>query len=163
MLGYFSDSQLVGHYQISLQTHALTMHVFCNKIRNGSFSVYHHFYLFSNVFESTSFQIMLSSCFPSFPIIVRCQTKVHNYKCSYLCCNIILLFSEILLLIEFCFIRSRVFLIFSHCPKYMPDIIFLTEILFERRSNIACLCYFRSPSYGGPYDGWRYLIPIVRV
>ena len=92
-------------------------------------------------------------------MIVRCQTKVHNYKCSYLCCNIILLFSEILLLIEFCFIRSRVFLIFSHCPKYMPDIIFLTEILFERRSNIACLCYFRSPSYGGPYDGRRYLIP----
>ena len=69
--------------------------------------------------------------------VVRCQTKVHNCKCSYLCCNIILLFSEILLLIEFCFIRSRVFLIFSHCPKYMPDIIFLTEILFERRSNIA--------------------------
>ena len=39
------------------------------------------------------------------------------------------------------------FLIFSHCPKYMPDIIFLTEILFERRSNIACLCYFRPPPH----------------
>ena len=35
---------------------------------------------------------------------VRCQIKVHNCKCSYLCCNIILLFSEILLLIEFYFI-----------------------------------------------------------
>lgn len=51
-------------------------------------------------------------------IIVRCQTKVHNCKCSYLCCNIILLFSEILLLIEFCFIISLIFLIFSPCPKY---------------------------------------------
>ena len=49
---------------------------------------------------------------------VRCQTKVHNCKCSYLCCNIILLFSEILLLIEFCFIISLIFLIFSPCPKY---------------------------------------------
>ena len=160
MLGYFSDSQLVGHYQISLQTHALTMHVFCNKIRNGSFSVYHHFYLFSNVFESTSFQIMLSSCFPSFPIIVRCQTKVYNCKCCYLLWYFLVLLSKILLLIEFFFIRSRVFLIFSHCPKYMPDIIFLTEILFERRSNIACLCYFRSPSYGGPYDGQRFLFAV---
>ena len=37
-------------------------------------------------------------------LLVRCQIKVHNCKCSYLCCNIILLFSEILLLIEFCFI-----------------------------------------------------------
>ena len=37
---------------------------------------------------------------------VRCQIKVHNCKCSYLCCNFILLFSEILLLIEFCFIVS---------------------------------------------------------
>ena len=42
---------------------------------------------------------------------VRCQIKVHNCKCSYLCCNIILLFSEILLLIEFCFIISLIFLI----------------------------------------------------
>ena len=49
---------------------------------------------------------------------VRCQIKVHNCKCSYLCCNIILLFSEILLLIEFCFIISLIFLIFSPCPKY---------------------------------------------
>ena len=49
---------------------------------------------------------------------VRCQIKVHNCKCSYLCCNIILLFSEILLLIEFCFIVSLIFLIFSPCPKY---------------------------------------------
>ena len=49
---------------------------------------------------------------------VRCQTKVHNCKYSYLCCNIILLFSEILLLIEFCFIISLIFLIFSPCPKY---------------------------------------------
>ena len=49
---------------------------------------------------------------------VRCQTKVHNCKYSYLCCNIILLFSEILLLIEFCFIISLIFLIFSPCSKY---------------------------------------------
>ena len=54
----------------------------------------------------------------SHKLIVRCQTKVHNCKCSYLCCNIILLFSEILLLIEFCFIISLIFLIFSPCPKY---------------------------------------------
>ena len=32
---------------------------------------------------------------------VRCQTKVHNCKCSYLCCSLILLFSEILLLPQF--------------------------------------------------------------
>ena len=32
---------------------------------------------------------------------------MHNCKCSYLLCNFILLFSEILLLIEFCFIISR--------------------------------------------------------
>ncbi|MFC2299520.1 MAG: RhuM family protein [Segatella oulorum] len=50
--------------------------------------------------------------------VVRCQTKVHNCKCSYLCCNIILLFSEILLSIEFCFIVSLIFLIFSPWPKY---------------------------------------------
>ena len=50
--------------------------------------------------------------------IVRCQIKVHNCKCSYLCCNIILLFSEILLLIEFCFIVSLILLISSPCPKY---------------------------------------------
>ena len=49
---------------------------------------------------------------------VRCQMKVHNCKCSYLCCNIILLFSEILLSIEFCFIISLIFLIFSPWPKY---------------------------------------------
>ena len=49
---------------------------------------------------------------------VRCQTKVHNCKYSYLLCNFILLFSEILLLIEFCFIVSLIFLIFSPCPKY---------------------------------------------
>ena len=49
---------------------------------------------------------------------VRCQIKVHNCKYSYLCCNFILLFSEILLLIEFCFIISLIFLIFSPCPKY---------------------------------------------
>ena len=36
------------------------------------------------------------------------NAKVHNYKCSYLCCNIILLFSEILLLIEFCFITNLI-------------------------------------------------------
>gem|GEM_PF-2192193 len=48
-----------------------TMPVFCDKIRNDSFSVYHHYYLISNVFESTSLQIMLSSCFPSFPIVMR--------------------------------------------------------------------------------------------
>ena len=50
--------------------------------------------------------------------IVRCQTKVHNRKYSYLLCNIIVLLSEILLLIEFCFIVSLIFLIFSPCPKY---------------------------------------------
>ena len=49
---------------------------------------------------------------------VRCQTKVHNCKYSYLLCNIILLFSEILLLIEFCFIVSLILLISSPCPKY---------------------------------------------
>ena len=51
-------------------------------------------------------------------LCVRCQIKVHNCKCSYLCCNIILLFSEILLLIEFCFIVSLILLIFSPWPKY---------------------------------------------
>ena len=61
--------------------------------------------------ESTLFVMEISN-------VVRCQTKVHNCKCSYLCCNIILLFSEILLLIEFCFIVSLIFLIFSPCPKY---------------------------------------------
>ena len=45
---------------------------------------------------------------------VRCQIKVHNCKCSYLCCNFILLCSEILLLIEFCFIVSLISLI----PQY---------------------------------------------
>ena len=49
---------------------------------------------------------------------VRCQTKVLNCKCSYLCCYFFLLCSEILLLIEFCFIASLILLISSPCPKY---------------------------------------------
>ena len=49
---------------------------------------------------------------------VRCQIKVHNCKCSYLLRYFILLLSKILLLIEFCFIISLIFLIFSPCPKY---------------------------------------------
>ena len=53
-----------------------------------------------------------------YSIYVRCQIKVHNCKCSYLCCNFIFLFSEILLLIEFYFIVSLIFLIFSPYPKY---------------------------------------------
>ena len=61
---------------------------------------------------------IFGSLFFSYLCGVRCQTKVHNCKCSYLCCNFILLFSEILLLIEFCFIVSLIFLIFSPCPKY---------------------------------------------
>ena len=61
---------------------------------------------------------LLSDNGPCYIASVRCQIKVHNCKCSYLCCNIILLFSEILLLIEFCFIVSLIFLIFSPCPKY---------------------------------------------
>ena len=40
---------------------------------------------------------------------VRCQTKVHNCKCSYLLLYFIVLLSKILLLIEFCFIVSRIF------------------------------------------------------
>ena len=51
-------------------------------------------------------------------MIVRCQIKVHNCKYSYLCCDFILLCSEILLLIEFYFIASLIFLIFSPWPKY---------------------------------------------
>ena len=50
--------------------------------------------------------------------LVRCQTKVHNCKCSYLLWYFIVLLSKILLLIEFCFIISLIFLIFSPCPKY---------------------------------------------
>ena len=50
---------------------------------------------------------------------VRCQTKVHNCKYSYLLCSFILLFSEILLLIEFCFIISLILLISSPWPKYI--------------------------------------------
>ena len=49
---------------------------------------------------------------------VRCQTKVHNCKYSYLLRYFIVLLSKILLLIEFCFIISLIFLIFSPCPKY---------------------------------------------
>ena len=49
---------------------------------------------------------------------VRCQTKVHNCKCSYLPWYFIVLLSKILLLIDFCFIISLIFLIFSPCPKY---------------------------------------------
>ena len=51
-------------------------------------------------------------------LIVRCQTKVHNKKYSYLCWYFILLFSKILLLIEFRFIVPLILLIFSPCPKY---------------------------------------------
>ena len=47
---------------------------------------------------------------------VRCQTKVHNCKYSYLLWYFIL--SKILLLIEFCFIIFLIFLIFFPCPKY---------------------------------------------
>ena len=50
--------------------------------------------------------------------IVRCQTKVHNCKYSYLLWYFIVLLSKILLLIDFCFIISLIFLIFSPCPKY---------------------------------------------
>ena len=49
---------------------------------------------------------------------VRCQTKVHNCKYSYLLWYFIVLLSKNLLLIEFCFINSLIFLIFSPCPKY---------------------------------------------
>ena len=49
---------------------------------------------------------------------VHCQTKVHNCKCSYLLWYFIVLLSKILLLIEFCFIISLIFLSFSPCPKY---------------------------------------------
>ena len=49
---------------------------------------------------------------------VRCQTKVHNCKCSYLLWYFIVLLSKILLLIDFCFIISLIFLIFSPWPKY---------------------------------------------
>ena len=51
-------------------------------------------------------------------LIVRCQTKVHNCKYSYLLWYFIVLLSKILLLIDFCFIISLIFLIFSPCPKY---------------------------------------------
>ena len=51
-------------------------------------------------------------------LVVRCQTKVHNCKCSYLLWYFLVLLSKILLLIEFCFIISLIFLIFSPCPKY---------------------------------------------
>ena len=68
--------------------------------------------------KKTYFMTMAMMACLSLPVIVRCQIKVHNCKYSYLCCNIILLFSEILLLIEFCFIISLIFLIFSPCPKY---------------------------------------------
>ena len=50
--------------------------------------------------------------------VVRCQTKVHNCKCSYLLLYFLVLLSKVLLLIEFCFIISLIFLIFSSCPKY---------------------------------------------
>ena len=50
--------------------------------------------------------------------IVRCQTKVHNCKYSYLLWCFIVLLSKILLSIDFCFIISLIFLIFSPCPKY---------------------------------------------
>ena len=45
-------------------------------------------------------------------LIVRCQAKVHNYKCSYLLWNFIALLLKILSFIEFYFIISRIFLIF---------------------------------------------------
>ena len=54
----------------------------------------------------------------SLALIVRCQTKVHNCKYSYLLWCFIVLLSKILLLIEFCFTISLIFLIFSPCPKY---------------------------------------------
>ena|GEM_PF-2403594 len=78
-------------------------------------------------------------------IFVRCQTKVHNCKCSYLCCNIILLFSEILLLIEFCFIISLILLIFSPWPKYTS--------LGVRLSTIHEICshYSISPTHQWPF------------
>ena len=47
-------------------------------------------------------------CHTSWTMGVRCQIKVHNCKYSYLLCNFILLFSELLLLIEFCFIVSLI-------------------------------------------------------
>ena len=49
---------------------------------------------------------------------VRCQTKVHNCKCSYLLLYFLVLLSKILFLIEFCFMISLIFLIFSPYPKY---------------------------------------------
>ena len=51
-------------------------------------------------------------------MIIRCQIKVYNCKYSYLLCSFILLCSEILLLVVFCFIVSLILLIFSLCPKY---------------------------------------------
>ena len=78
-------------------------------------------------------------------LLVRCQIKVHNCKCSYLCCNIILLFSEILLLIEFCFIISLILLIFSPWPKYTS--------LGVRLSTIHEICshYSISPTHQWPF------------
>ena len=43
---------------------------------------------------------------------------MHNCKYSYLLWYFIVLLSKILLLIDFCFIISLIFLIFSPCPKY---------------------------------------------
>ena len=63
-------------------------------------------------------------------IYVCCQTKVHNCNCNYLLLYFIVLLSKILLLIEFCFIISLIFLIFSPCPKYTS--------LGVRLSNDSC-------------------------
>ena len=60
--------------------------------------------------QSITFVLIISA--------VRYQTKVHNCKCSYLLLYFIVLLSKILLLIEFCFIISLIFLIYSPCPKY---------------------------------------------
>jgi len=53
---------------------------------------------------------------------------VHNCKCSYLRCNFILLFSEILLLIEFRFIVSLIFLFFDS-KEIGEEISFLQQYL----------------------------------
>ena len=79
---------------------------------------------------------------------VRRQTKVHNCKYSYLLCSFILLFSEILLLIEFCFIVSLILLISSPWPKYTSlGVMWLYEMYMEVSFN------------GGNYHGfilWAY-------
>ena len=70
-----------------------------------------------NHFSLNSYLITSSSS-----LSLICQTKVHNCKCSYLLLYFIVLLSKILLLIEFCFIISLIFLFSPLALNIRPSV-----------------------------------------